>query len=130
MAGVCAASVIYPGLCRMDALEQCVERKGAILRDNNLAVYYEALRRQGLKGFNEFGKIARQRPPRLRLEPDFRGFAEYEAAKAVPFGLVLPAISRRDLLDRERLHRGQWLLDREHASTGSVPPRPRRRSSR
>ena len=40
--------------------------------------------------FDELGKIARQRLARLRLQLDLVAVAKHQAAKAVPFRLVLP----------------------------------------
>src|SRR5262245_10530443 len=88
----------------MDALQQRVEGKPAIVGTDNLAIEDELRRLQCADGLDKLRVIARQRLTGLRLQLDLVAVAEREAAEAVPFRLVLPFRSDRDLIDRQRLH--------------------------
>ena len=90
---------LYPTLRRVDALEQCIERESPVLRDHELAIHDKVVGLHLQEGFDNFGKIAGQRSPRLRLQIDSPFLTKCQAAEAIPFWLILPAISRRDVVD-------------------------------
>ena len=92
-AGVSSASLLHAALRRMDALQQRVEGERAVVRHDDLAIEHEFLRLQRASGVDQFGKIARQRLAGFRLQLDLVAVAEDEAAKAVPFRLVLPIVA-------------------------------------
>ena len=78
-------------LGRMQAHLQRVEREIALDRNHELAIEHELRRRQRAQVVENFGKEARQRFPRLGFDLHRVRGAERQAAKAVPFGLELPA---------------------------------------
>jgi hypothetical protein len=89
----------------MNPLEQVVEGEHAVFRDDDLAVEHEVLRGRGAKRLDHFRKIPAERLSGLRLEQNLIAAPECQTAKAVPLGLVQPAVAARDLLHRLRLHR-------------------------
>ncbi len=99
---------LHSALGRMDALEQVVERERPVVRNHDLAIDGELVGFHVEDGFDQFGKIARQRAARLRSQIDPFAIAKHQTAKPVPFRLVLPAASGRDLVDRKRLHGCEW----------------------
>ena len=100
---------------RMNALEQRVEREGVAFRNHDLAVEHELLRLQLADRLGYFREIARQRLAGFRLQLDRVAVAKREAAKSVPFRLVLPLRPARDFADGHRLH------GREAADAARVP---------
>ena len=99
----------------MDALEQGVEGKRRSLRHDDFAVEHEHFRLELADGFDQLGKIPRQRMTGLRLQLDLGAVAEHEAAKAIPFRLVLPVLALRNLIDGKRLHRARTADARQGA---------------
>src|SRR5262249_59249355 len=86
------------------ALEQVVERKRPVMRHHDFAIDGEVAGFDVEDGLDQFGKIACQRAARFRLQIDLSPMAKYQTAKPIPFRLILPAASGRDLVDRKRLH--------------------------
>ena len=98
---------------RMDALEEIVEREGAALRHDDLAVEHEAPGLEGGRGRDQFGKIARQRLAGFRLQFDTVTVAEEKTAEAVPFRLVLPVLALRDRVHGQGFHRREGSFERQ-----------------
>jgi hypothetical protein len=88
----------------MDALEQVIEGERALPRHHDLAVDDKRFDFQRAGGLDELGEIARQGAAGFGLQNDISAVAKEKTAKAVPFRLVLPAASGRNLVDRKRLH--------------------------
>jgi hypothetical protein len=102
-------------------LEQIVERERSVLRHDDLAIEDEVISLQAERRLDQIGKIARQWAAGLGLKNDLASIAKDEAAKAVPFGLVQPAVSGRDRVDRERLH---WREGRTPCASALPAPFP------
>src|SRR6266487_1064450 len=111
----------------MDALEQVVEREGAVLRHHDLAVEDKGVGLESEGCLDQVGEIARERAAGLGLENDVSSVAEQQTAKSVPFRLVLPATSGRDLVGRERLHRRKGRTQPASALSGQIPAGESRR---
>src|SRR5215472_16185403 len=89
----------------MDALEQIVERELSLDGDDQLAVQDEARRLNGPEVIHHLREVARQRLAGLRLQQDLVAVAEGDAAEAVPFRLVEPLASHRQLGHEFGFHR-------------------------
>src|SRR3954471_3673167 len=76
-------------------------------RDDQLAVEHETVGAHRQHRLDQLREIAGERAAGLGLEVDLAAVAEDEAAKAIPFGLILPAFAARQSIDRLRLHRRQ-----------------------
>src|SRR5690349_5617507 len=100
--------------CRwMYALQQIVERGILANQHDELAVQYEALGLELMRGGGDLGKIPRQRALRLGLQLDLIAIAKQQAAEAIPFWLVLPLRPDGHFIDERRLHRSEGRPDRQ-----------------
>jgi len=88
------------------------------MRDDQLTIEHEAPRIEGTDRRLHLGKVARQALAGPRLQLDVRAVPQRQAAKAVPFGLVLPALIARQLIDEPRLHRLEVPRDRGGSTSG------------
>jgi hypothetical protein len=70
----------------MDALEQRIERKGAVLRDNDFAVDDATIATERKNRVDQLRKIPRQRPASLRLEIDLPASRKAMQRKPSHFG--------------------------------------------
>src|ERR1700738_4567126 len=99
----------------MNALQERVEVRTCALADYEFSVQHKFARRQGQQSGNDLRKIASQRLTSLGLQNDFVTLAKSEAAKAIPFGLIEPAGSAREVFYRlgfsRRVRRLQWKVD-------------------
>ena len=89
----------------MQAQLKFVKGKRPADRDGKFAVDYESCRFETLKPLDDIGEIARQRLAGLRLQENLVPIPKGDAAKAVPFRLVLPIVAHRDFIDRACFHR-------------------------
>src|SRR5262245_59820216 len=83
---------------------QFVERKCAANRNDQLAVENELLLRQFCNVGHNIGKITRERLPILRLQINFSRIAKSQAAKSIPFRLILPTLADWNLFGCARFH--------------------------
>ncbi len=88
--------------------EQIVERQTVAGGNHNLAIEHERVRLEFRQLRGHLWKISRERFAGFRLQLDFFAASKGEAAKAVPFGFVLPLGADWDVVDRGRFHGGQW----------------------
>ena len=86
----------------MYALQKVVERKLSFDGNDDLAVQDEALRFQTQRACYDLRKISLQILAALGSESDFSAVPRKDAAEAVPFWLVLPLRSHRDIVDGTR----------------------------
>ena len=89
----------------MNALKQVIERETAAHRHDDLAVDHELLRSQRAERIDDFGEIARQRLPGLRLDGHIVAVAKDDRPEAIPLRLELPFPPFRDAIDAAGLHR-------------------------
>jgi hypothetical protein len=92
----------------MNALEQRIEREGPAFGHHDLAVEHEVPRLEAPYRLDHLGEIAHQRFAGFRLQRDNVAPPKRQAAKAVPFRLVLPFGAEGDFIDRQRLHGREW----------------------
>ncbi len=95
----------------MKAKLKFVEGKKAADRDNQFAVEHELFRLQFPERAGHIGKVTGEGLAGLRLQKDVATIAEGEAAKPVPFRLVLPVVVAGDFVDRARFHRRDRRLE-------------------
>src|SRR3954467_7351345 len=85
---------------------QGFEIEAVLSRDDDFAVEYTALRQLRLYGIEKFGEVAVQWFLLPAVNEDVGAIAEYECAKAVPFGFKDPGCAGRQLVDSLGEHRG------------------------
>src|SRR6478672_3012719 len=83
---------------------ELVKGKSATDGDDQLAVDHESLLFESAQGFHHVGEIAGEGLSGFGLEIDVVAVAKGDAAKAVPFGFILPLSSDWNLVDRLRFH--------------------------
>src|SRR5688572_16281172 len=88
----------------MNALQQIVERKRTIHRNNEFAVQNKARRFNRTQSFDNLREITRKRLGGLRLQFHAIAIAEGQTTEAVPLRFILPPLPCRHLLDRQRFH--------------------------
>ena len=115
----------HPAFGRVQPQLQRLERQHAADRDDQLAVEHEPVAGSAAMRRDDLREIAPERPPRLGLQLHVLAVAEDEAAKAVPFGLELPALALGQRLDQLRLHRRQGRRRLQVAKSGpKASPNP------
>jgi len=92
----------------MESKLKFIEQKRAADRNRQLAVEHEALRRELLEGFDDVGKVTRERLAGFRLQENFSAITKRDATEPVPLRLVLPLIADGDVVDGAGFHRGDW----------------------
>ncbi len=100
-------------LGRMDALEQIVELELVVAPDDDFAVEHEAGRRQRNQRLDKLGKVAGKGLTALGLQRHHLRVSEGQAAEAVPFRLIEPAVAPGERRPRLCLHRGIRWRDRQ-----------------
>ena len=96
---------VDPALGRVQPHLQRIEGEPVLDRDDEFAVEHEGLRGERPQVFQDLGEEARQRFAGFGLDLDFIAGAKGKAAKAVPFGLELPAGIFGQLADQLGFHR-------------------------
>src|SRR5215211_4933250 len=91
----------------MEPQLQRVERESAVHRDDEFAVQDEARRAQAGEGGGYIWEVARERLARFGLQVNVVALAKCQAAKPIPFRLVLPLVADRNFIYRFRFHRRQ-----------------------
>ena len=89
------AQASHAGGGRVDALPEEVELLHAVDLDDDLAVDHEAGVGEGQHVLDDLGEVAVQGLAVAALEEDLVAVAEDQRAKAVPLGLVAPALALR-----------------------------------
>ncbi len=97
----------------MDTLQQRIKIQMPIVADDDLAIEHELARGELSKRIYEFGKITAQRLSRFGLQHHWLAITKSETAKAIPFRLIEPARTIRNLLDCLGLSRGIGRHDRQ-----------------
>jgi len=103
--------LLHPALCGMEAHLQRVEVESAVALDDDLAVQGRA-RREPLAELLQLREITEERSAVTTPEMQFPRHVLEDAAKAVPFRLVLPAVPPGQLVDEFCLHRRKGELGR------------------
>ena len=102
-----------------------VEVEDAVPSDHDLAVE-RGVGREQVAQRAELREVAKQRPLLPRPERELAAVVLEDPAKAVPLGLVLPAVALRQLGDELRLHRRERNVGARHGGQGYPrPPGPR-----
>ena len=115
--------LLHAALRWMDPLQQGIERKRPIDRNDDLPIEDECRGLDAAYRVDQLREIARQRLARFRLQLDLVAVAEDEAAEAIPFRLVLPFLPGRDVVDRQGFHRWEWRTQcRSHDRPVSARP--------
>src|SRR5215211_1352642 len=97
----------------MQSLKQSIERERLAGRDNDFSIQNELLRIEFSNLHNKLRKISGQRLARLGSKLDGFSIPKYETSEAIPFRLVLPVGTRRNICDGQRLHGSKrfWNLE-------------------
>lgn len=89
-AGCLDGKALDPAGGGMDALEECAERVALLQVDDQLAVKDEGFGGHGRRSGSDLWEIAHEVATALRLHTNSSAIAAQQAAKSVPFRLVLP----------------------------------------
>src|SRR4051812_13389858 len=95
---------------RMQTKLEFVKDERTVNRYRQLAIKNESSRRQLFQLRDDIGKITSERLARLRLQENLIAITKGNAAKAVPFRLVLPFVAHGNFVDGTGFHRWQWRL--------------------
>jgi len=91
----------------VDAEEEGVEVEAPGPRDHDLAVHHGAIRERSEQRRRQLREVALQRPQVAALQEELVAIPEDDAAEAIPFRLVCPAVALRE----GRLRGGEHRLE-------------------